>query len=270
MHIIKVAMRNIPLWLSPINWISSLLASIHCSFANWQPILVTRKGYFWYYYGFRQQFRVAYTYLTFPFSSVRTNIPIFTKHYQPTLGDVVVDLGSGDGAELQYWSRCVGPSGRVVSIEPSALNCATQMELVDRLHLDNVSVVNALVGDRQAVVPFDFHVTNVDNRRATAGLSGLLLSSNLDYILNELGISDIDYVKINIEGDEQVVAPSLEVTRYKNLCISCHDFTGDEDQRTFEFITSWALKSGYHVVEAVMPTSSVDAEDYYVYLVRPN
>lgn len=263
-------MTQTPLWLVPINSLSSLLATLHCSIANRQLILASKQGNYWIYKGSQRQFRVAYTHITFPFRAMHVNIPIFTKHYQPTIGDVVVDLGSGDGAELPYWSNCVGPSGRVVSIEPSALNCSTQMELIDRLHLDNVFVVNALVGDEAALVPFDFHRTAVDNRRATSGSSGLLLATHLEYILNELGIDQVDYIKINIEGDERIVAPTLRMTRYKNLCISCHDFTGEEDQQTFEIINSWAHKSGYRIVETRMPTASAAAEDYYLYLEQPN
>src|SRR5438876_11003840 len=43
---------------------------------------------------------------------------IFLHAYTPRPGDIVFDVGAGIGAETLLFSRLVGPSGRVISLEP--------------------------------------------------------------------------------------------------------------------------------------------------------
>src|SRR4051812_15909470 len=38
--------------------------------------------------------------------------------YRPQPGDMIVDIGAGRGEDVFAFSRAVGPSGRVVAIEP--------------------------------------------------------------------------------------------------------------------------------------------------------
>src|SRR4051812_39458381 len=50
---------------------------------------------------------------------------IFLDKYIPRKGDVIVDVGAGAGWETLFFSRSVGASGRVVSVEahPGVFRC---------------------------------------------------------------------------------------------------------------------------------------------------
>src|SRR5438067_11700771 len=66
---------------------------------------------------------------------------IFLHGYTPRAGDIVFDVGAGIGAETLLFSRLVGPSGRVVSLEahPATYDRLARLCAVNRL--DNVTAV---------------------------------------------------------------------------------------------------------------------------------
>ena len=59
------------------------------------------------------------------------HIDLFTFHYTPREGDVVVDIGAGIGTELAQWLELVGPTGRVLMIEADPVACANLLPGVD-------------------------------------------------------------------------------------------------------------------------------------------
>src|ERR1051326_1450100 len=57
--------------------------------------------------------------------------------YVPKEGDTIIDVGAGTGWETLFFSKRVGPSGRVISIEahPTTFRCLSK--LCRENHLDN-------------------------------------------------------------------------------------------------------------------------------------
>ena len=73
--------------------------------------------------------------------------------YVPREGDTIVDVGAGTGWETLLFSRTVGMSGRVISIEahPRVFRCLSKMRAANRL--ENVTLVQAAVADQEGEVP---------------------------------------------------------------------------------------------------------------------
>lgn len=252
----------------PLDILATIVATLHCSIANRKLTLVKRTVNLWHHYQRGRFARISNRFLVYPFSEIEDSLQVFFNAYVPRLGDVVVDLGSGDGSELAYFSQLVGASGRVVAIEPSAVNSAIQIETISKLSLKNVDVINCLISHSFEVVRFNFHETALDNHRSGTNGQGFLLSCSLDYLLDQLGVDHVDYLKINIEGDEKVVVPTLRLSRYRHLCISCHDFTNNPDQQTYSQVREWATSNNFKVIGTKPADFSTRSEDYYLYLSR--
>jgi FkbM family methyltransferase len=155
----------------------------------------------------------------------------FLYKYLPREGDTVVDVGAGTGWETLVFSRRVGKSGRVISIEahPRTFHCLSKMREKNRL--ENVTVIQAAVGDREGEVEISDSDGHEANSIIGAGGGGIRVAARtLESILQTLRLSHVDFLKMNIEGAERLALPGLGemVKKTKNVCIACHDFLADE------------------------------------------
>jgi FkbM family methyltransferase len=174
-------------------------------------------------------------------------VDLWMYHYIPKMGDNVVDIGAGTGWETLFFSRYVGPSGRVISIEAHPETFFYLQETCRRNQLANVVLSNRAVTDSRAEVLIS------DLSETAAGSAGGIANSilangpgipvhgqTLDEIVPAFGLSKVDLLKMNIEGAEGLAIHGMkEVIRKTRLLviISCHDFkadrqTGPEQMRT--------------------------------------
>jgi Protein-L-isoaspartate(D-aspartate) O-methyltransferase (PCMT) len=93
----------------------------------------------------------------------RPAISSFTK-YTPQAGAVVFDVGAGIGAEALLFSRLVGPSGRVVSIEahPATYDRLVKLCAVNRL--ENVTPLQVAVSDGEGNIVLSDDTHHLQNR----------------------------------------------------------------------------------------------------------
>ena len=159
------------------------------------------------------------------------NIDLFTKKYTPRVGDVVIDLGSGVGTEIAYFSNLVGGSGLVYAIEADPSLYKKNLKLVELLKLKNVVCLNLAITDKPGTVNLgiisedgidsSIHIVNSSN-------TVLVKSESLESLFDKYNISHVDYIKINIEGAEKeaLIGSSIILKKIKNWCISTHDFLG--------------------------------------------
>jgi FkbM family methyltransferase len=154
---------------------------------------------------------------------------LFLHEYTPRAGDVVFDVGAGIGAEALLFSRLVGQEGRVVSVEAHP---ATFKRLVDLCHanrLTNVTPLQVAATDTDGDAVLSDASHHLQNRVLDPDASGLVVRGRrLDEIGAELGIEEIDLLKMNIEGAERraLVGMGKLLARTRHVCISCHDFLG--------------------------------------------
>jgi FkbM family methyltransferase len=186
---------------------------------------------------------------------------VFLHGYTPRSGDIVFDVGAGIGAETLLFSRLVGPSGHVVSLEAHPRTYQRLSSLCEVNRLTNVTPLQVAAADADAEVTLS---DSADHLRNTIlhNSDGLVVPTRrIDTIARELGITHIDLLKMNIEGAERLAVDGLDgiIDSTKHVCISCHDFLADaggpEEMRTKTFVRDWLLARGFRV------TTRSDAPD---------
>jgi FkbM family methyltransferase len=177
---------------------------------------------------------------------------IFLYGYTPSAGDVVFDVGAGIGAETLLFSRLVGASGRVVSIEAHPGTYRRLVDLCRANGLDNVTPLQVAVSDSDSAAAISDHPHHALNTLVEAEAGGIEVPARrIETIGHELGINRIDLLKMNIEGAERVairgLGPLLATTRH--VCISCHDFLADggggDELRTKAVVRDFLTDHGF-------------------------
>jgi FkbM family methyltransferase len=128
-------------------------------------------------------------------------------------GDTFVDVGANFGLFSAIAARKVGPTGRVIAIEPLP-------ELVERLRfnlslneLTNCTIVSAAVGDRagEARLFLNKRSYSEASMRMTAGRTETTVPiMTLQGIVEQAGATRIDALKIDIEGyEDKAIVPYI-------------------------------------------------------------
>jgi FkbM family methyltransferase len=184
----------------------------------------------------------------------RWTYDLWMYQYRPSEGDTIVDVGAGTGWETLLFSRSVGKSGRVVSIEahPRTFRCLSKM--CEKNRLENVTLVQAAVGDQERELQFTDSEDHDSNRIITSGSGIRVAGTTLDSIFRSLRLSRVDLLKMNIEGAERLALSGMAemVQKTKTVCISCHDFlanagAGPDELRTKADVIRFLKQNGFAV-----------------------
>ncbi len=191
----------------------------------------------------------------------------FLYRYSPRRGDVVVDVGAGAGAQVRLFSRLVGATGRVISVEPHPHLFRLLARTVALNRLTNATALLAAVtGTRQNVYP--------DQDRAEIAVAGLPLPDVMELVR----VDRIDLLKIDVNGGElsALRAATHVLAAVRNIVVSCHDFRaslrdqrgGDDGERhrTYRPVTDLLHDAGFTVWSR--PTDARPSIRYYAYGAR--
>ncbi len=174
----------------------------------------------------------------------------YLRHYDLKLGDVVIDAGGYEGTFSIYAAKAVGETGRVIVFEPDTENCR-KLEANIRLNgLTNVIIVNKALWSEDKTLKF--------NNKHTAGASFFFNASphavemsavSIDNELERLGISKVDFIKMDIEGSEIRAiegAKKALMNNAVNLAVaSYHIISGEETSTGVEAVLQ---RFGYEAV----------------------
>jgi FkbM family methyltransferase len=142
--------------------------------------------------------------------------------FRPTKGDIVVDVGAYLGRYTLISSNLVGKSGRVVAIEgdPSHYEMLDKNLKLNRV--SNVTAISCMVGSKDMhlivgsednyleVGSKDMHTNYQDDSskefdetgKAQIGNTTVNLNTLDNLLLKEHGISEVNWMKIDVEGAE--------------------------------------------------------------------
>jgi FkbM family methyltransferase len=180
---------------------------------------------------------------------------MFLYEYVPQAGDVVFDIGAGVGAEMLLFSRLVGPSGRVVSVEAHPRTYGRLADLCNANGLRNVTPLQLAVSDTDgtvAISDLDHHLRNAMLEAHGDGIE--VPARRIDTLAAELDVDRIDLLKMNIEGAERQAIQGMGtvLANTRHVCISCHDFLADEggpeELRTKAFVRDFLIERGFRVI----------------------
>jgi len=178
-------------------------------------------------------------------------VDVWEYGYSPQANHTIVDVGAGVGTEIHRWSTAVGPDGRVVAIEahPESFR---RLQLFCHLNgLHNVTLVECAISDCEGILGISDDANPL--AASVLGSDGTIdvRARALDEVLEELGVDEVQYLKMNIEGAEVAALHGMPVTlsRLQHLNVSCHDFRADrghgEHFRTRERVASLLRASGF-------------------------
>lgn len=84
------------------------------------------------------------------------------------------------------------------------------------------------------------------NRLVEAG-GTVVPAKTIESLCRSLGIEEVDFLKMNIEGAEREAVRGFGAIPVKHLVISCHDFLGGPHFPTFAEVRAALIEQGYSV-----------------------
>ncbi|NBW35239.1 MAG: FkbM family methyltransferase [Cytophagia bacterium] len=195
-------------------------------------------------------------------------------NYLPKSGDVVIDIGAGVGEETIIFSSLVGKSGKVFAVEahPKTFRALNYLKNVNSL--DNVICANVAFSDAEGEVIIEDSNNSLGNSivQQSSKNSFQVHAITLDDFVEQNKIERIDFVKMNVEGAEQLIIRGMEksINRVKNIAISCHDFRYKNGESEFfktkEIVLKFLKEKKFLITTQ---NTSKNMVDDYVYAVNP-
>jgi FkbM family methyltransferase len=260
-----------------LRWGLALAGSILVSRRNRQLCLVTPLGNGLFAHRYRHGTVVYPTFRGFtPRRMERETLDTFCWQYQPLSQDTVLDVGAGIGEEAITFSRLVGSTGRVVSVEAQPSTYRRLILTCKLNRLDNVTAVHAAISDRSGEAHIEDAQDDTHIRAALRDEGGVPVSGvTLDGLTSRLGIGEIALLKMNIEGAERFALRGAQETlrRTRHVAISCHDFRvdyGAEPKKvaTLDEVRALIETQGFKV--SMRPDDERPWIRFYVYGRRPD
>ncbi|MFN4017074.1 MAG: FkbM family methyltransferase [Reyranella sp.] len=179
-------------------------------------------------------------------------------------GDVFVDVGANIGYDTLLASSCVGPAGKVVSIEASPRTFALlQRNLAVNAASSNVRAVNAAVSDRPGTLElYEVNAANIGAATTLASRGGTFVAAvdalPLEQILTPDERSRVRLIKMDVEGAEPAILRHLlqHLSTYPATMDIVVEATPDDDPEAwrdvFERMRSagfeaWAIDNDYEL-----------------------
>ena len=182
------------------------------------------------------------------------DLAIMTAHeddllqlFRPTKGDTVVDLGAYLGRYTLTSSNLVGENGKVIAIEGDPSHYEMLKKNLKLNKVSNVTAINCMVGSKDmhlikgskdtylTVSSKDMHTNYQEDSykefdetgRAKIGNTIVNLNTLDDLLIKEHGISEVNWMKIDVEGAELEVLKGahniLSNSKRIKLLIEIHD-----------------------------------------------
>jgi FkbM family methyltransferase len=218
--------------------------------------------------------------MVIPFSMPRTpeqleeHAATFFRAYRPRSGDVIVDAGAGIGDEVLVFARLVGRRGRVISIEAHPASFERLASLCRLNRLKNVTCIQAALLDASGTA----HVTDekqaIKNSVVVPEGTIPVPARTLDGLLDELGVRDVDFLKMNIEGAELSALRGFThgLKRTRHLAVACHDRraeSGESDLfRTKDAVRALLESLGFSVSDGATDQNPWDRDYLYAHSTR--
>lgn len=183
----------------------------------------------------------------------------FARHCE--IGATVLDLGANIGLTALLASKLVGPTGRVVAVEPYPSNFRLLTENIARNGARNTRAINRAIASKRGVVTM---ASGPQGNRTNAKVTDdgyELPAETIDSLVEELAITSLDLVKLDIEGYEmKALEGALETLRAQrpSIFIELSDDQLVENGTSASEVVGFLQDLGYSVAEATKG-SPIDA-----------
>lgn len=187
---------------------------------------------------------------------------------------IVLDVGANIGIHSLYFSK-IAKEGMILAIEPSP---KTYNILLRNIYgKKNIIPLNIAIADSTSILDFYEAEDNAysslkDTRRKRIKTVHPVVAFSIDQLLSNLYLEQIDLVKIDVEGLEQLVLEGMTdtIAKYKP-CIFCEIYKGENSNLRPEGTVDFVCAEGYSAFVVsdgeLLPYHSHDDQHYnYVFL----
>lgn len=162
-------------------------------------------------------------------------------------GQIVIDAGSYLGGFTFYAAKKVGQTGKVIAFEPDPKNFEILKKRVKSSNLKNIILVNKALGNniKEIELESDNHFSSIVIKTLKKP-TFKVQQTTLDNEMENLRISKVDFIKMNIEGAEidTIKGAKKTLLNTNHLAISCHVVEG---KNTAVIIKPMLEESGFRV-----------------------
>ena len=202
------------------------------------------------------------------FTKFKNIYNFFCKKYTPKKNDIIIDVGSGLGQELLYFSRKIGNKGKVFAIESDPRLFKVLNEIILLNDLKNVYLFNSFFYKKNNLkVKSRLHPTNEWMSNSIYSSKGKFFKTKtitIDSIIKKHNLKKINFAKFNIEGSEVNLLSGNDnfLKQCQNICISCHDFINKKEYKTFHKVKRILEKKNFKIQKNL---SKNNIQKYFIY-----
>ncbi|MGH9487433.1 MAG: FkbM family methyltransferase [Terriglobales bacterium] len=175
-------------------------------------------------------------------------------------GQVVYDVGAFTGAYSLFFSRQVGPSGRVIAFEPQDQSFLVLIANLERNRVRNVLPLHVALGERAGARP----IFMLPGMRTTASLApeahtplrrqiGEAQVERLDELMHSVPLPPPGLIKVDVEGLELEVLHGAQRTleaHRPNLLIEVHGASLQHKAERIQNLCNLLRPLGYSLLHA--------------------
>jgi FkbM family methyltransferase len=166
----------------------------------------------------------------------------------------VIDVGGNVGTYALYIAKRVGPSGRVISLEPTSTNLAYLKRNAEANGFSQIILEGVAAGAEPGEVRINLSETNFGAHRVAvdsddSGAYEMAPMVRLDDLVERHALEHVDFIKIDVEGFEhQVLLGAQETLRTRDpVLLIEHLKSGEDRYQVSRASTAELLGSfGYH------------------------
>ena len=187
------------------------------------------------------------------------------NYFRLNEGDTVVNLGAHQGKATLFFSCAVGKSGRVISVEPLAENFSILERAVKRYRCDNVTLINAAIGDRdgEGNLFVGSHVSSSTTRNQGRGTQRVVVVT-WDKLVQQMRLKEVALAKVDVEGAELQWLTGMTTLYPKHIIMEEHSRFGYELSALYEMLKNkgykWT-KKGLHIYATREKESRLPVDD---------
>ena len=171
-------------------------------------------------------------------------------------GEVFVDVGANVGYHTLLAAQRVGPTGRVVAVEPAPRTFELLRRNLQRNQVRNVRLVNAAIADRAGTVDLrQVDERNIGAATTVASRGGTTIASvdrrPLDAVLEADEVRRVRLIKIDVEGAEPPILRRFveQLDRYPDTVELIVEASPEDDRGAWLDVFQGLSAAGFAVFE---------------------
>jgi FkbM family methyltransferase len=187
---------------------------------------------------------------------------VIIEHFRPKEGDVVVDVGAHIGRYTIIASKRVGPTGKVIAIEADPSNFEMLNRNIELNRLTNVTTLNYAAFSKKAKIKLYLPAGDIFTKYNTIMSNWVWVKpddkfvevngNTLDNLLHEIGIRQVNWIKIDVEGAEFEVLKGANNLLLNNknivLLVEVHGSPNDYGLKVKEFMRLYNFETEFEKI----------------------